>query len=179
MAKDNILRTYGDTSIVEDVLDMIELLSPTEDTLFRTLGRTTAQANLHQWQVESLPSSDGAAEEAAAFSAGASSTPSRSVNITEYIKADKSLSDRQRKSSHYGLSDQLAHQKILAMKAWRNNAEAEILRGSMVSGASGTASQMAGIINCISTNATAQTSWTVFNQSHLDGLLASLGTTVT
>ena len=172
MAADNILRTYGDASVVTDVLDMIELLSPAEDSLFRTLGRSSAQANLHQWQIELLPSSDGAAEEAAPFSAGASTTPTRSVNITEYIKADKSLTDRQRQTSHYGIGDLLAHQKTLAMKAWRNNAEAEILRGSMVSGTSGTASQMAGIINCISTNATAQTSGTAFNQSNLDGLLA-------
>lgn len=171
MATDNILRTFTDNSVVTDVLDMVELLSPAEDTLFRMLGRSVAKANLHQWQVETLPSSDGASEEAAPFSAGASTTPTRSVNITEFIKADKSLTDRERASSHYGVADMLAHQKELAMKAWRNNAEAEILRGSMVSGASGTASQMAGIINCISTNATAHSSGTVFNQSILDGLL--------
>lgn len=171
MATDNLLRSFGDTSIAEDVLDLVEMLSPAEDTLFRALGKSTATSTIHQWLVDTLANNAAAGEEAAAFSASALNNPTRSTNLTENVNYDFGVSDVQRKVDHYGFEDRFAYEQQKAMKAWRNFAEQELLRGSLVSGASGTAPQMAGIINCISTNATAHTSGTIFNQSHLDGLL--------
>lgn len=172
MAADEILRSYGDQSVKEDVLNMIENLSPTEDSLFKTLGKSKAYDVVHSWLVDSLDNNAAAANEYAAFSALESSTPTRSTNVVEVINKDFAVTDTQRAISHYGMADQYAYQQMKAMKDWRNKAESEILRGSLVSGISGTTPQLAGILNCISTNVTAQTSGTVFNQSNLDGLLA-------
>lgn len=172
MATDNLLRSFGDTSIVEDVLDLVEMLSPAEDTLFRTLGKSTAINTVHQWLVDTLSNNAAAGEEAAQFSASALNNPTRSTNITENINYDFGVSDVQRAVDHYGFADRFAYEQEKAMKSWRNFAEQELLRGSLVSGVSGTAPQMAGIINCLSTNATAHASGTVFNQSILDGMLA-------
>lgn len=172
MAADNIIRTYSDTSIAEDVLDIVENLSPTEDSLFRLLGKSTAYDVVHQWLVDTLPTTATAGAQAVQFGALVATTPSRSVNLTEYIYVDQSVTDQQRAVDHYGFGDRLAYEQQKAMKAWRNKAEADILRSSLVSGASGYAPQMIGIINCISTNKTAQTSGTVWSQSILDGLLA-------
>jgi hypothetical protein len=172
MAQDNLLRTYGDTSIAEDVLDLVEQLSPAEDTLFRTLGKSTAYNVVHQWLVDTLATTATAGEEASQFSATALNNPTRSTNVIEKIDLDFGVSDTQRAVDHYGFADRFAYEQEKALKSWRNKAESEILRSSLVSGASGYAPQMIGIINCISTNATAHTSGTVFNQSHLDGLLA-------
>lgn len=172
MATDNLLRTYGDTSIAEDVLDMVEMLSPAEDTLFRTLGKSVARAMTHEWLVDTLATTAAAGEEAAAFSATALNNPSRSVNVVETINLDFGVSDAQRAVDHYGFADRFAYEQQKALKGWRNAAEADLLRGSLVSGASGTAAKMAGIINCISTNVTAYASGTVLNQSILDHWLA-------
>jgi hypothetical protein len=149
----------------------VELLSPSEDTLFRMLGTSVATSTIHQWLVDSLSTTAAAAVEDSQFSAAAVTTPTRSTNIVEKIDQMFSVSDTQRAVSHYGFADEYAYQQEKSLKTWRNKAEADLLRSSLVSGASGTAPQMIGIINCISTNATAQTSGTVFNQSILDGLL--------
>lgn len=172
MATDNLLRSFGDTSIAEDVLDLVEMLSPAEDTLFRTLGKSQAQALTHQWLVDTLSLNAAAGEEAAQFSASALNNPSRSTNLVENINYDFGVSDVQRAVDHYGFADRFAYEQGKAMKAWRNFAELELMKGSLVSGVSGTASQMAGIVNCISTNATAMASGTVLNQSVLDAMLA-------
>ena len=83
-----------------------------------------------------------------------------------------SVTDTQRAVSHYGFADEYAFQQEKALKEWRNRGESDLLRSSLVSGASGVAPQCIGIINCISTNVTTHTSGTTFNQSMLDGLLA-------
>lgn len=168
MATDNLLRTYGDTSIAEDVLDLVEMLSPKEDTLFRTLGKSTARSTVHQWLVDTLALTAAAGEEASQFSATALNNPSRSTNIVEKIDEDFGVSDTQRAVDHYGFADRFAYEQEKALATWRNKAEADMLRSSLVSGASGSAAQMIGIINCISTNVTAYNSGTVLNQSILD-----------
>lgn len=160
--------TYGDTSIAEDVLDMVEQLSPTEDTLFRTLGKSVATSTVHQWLVDTLATTAAAGEEASQFSASALNNPSRSTNIVEKIDLDFGVSDTERAVDHYGFADRFAYEQEKALKSWRNKAEADLLRSSLVSGASGAAPQMIGIINAISTNVTAYASGTVLNQSILD-----------
>lgn len=168
MATDNLLRTYGDRSIAEDVLDIVEMLSPTEDTLFRTLGKSVARSTVHEWLVDTLATNAAAGEEASQFSASALNNPTRSTNIVEKVDYDFGVSDTQRAVDHYGFADRFAYEQEKALKSWRNKAEADMLRSSLVSGASGTAPQMIGIINCISTNVTAYASGTVLNQSILD-----------
>lgn len=171
MATDDLLRTFGDTSIKEDVLDLVENLSPEENSLFMKLGKSTAYAMVHQWLVDTLPTTADVGEEAAQFSATALNNPTRSTNIVEIINEDFGVTDAQRAVDHYGFEDRFAYEQTKALKSWRNKAENDILRSSLVSGASGTAARCIGIINCISTNKTSHTSGTVFNQSILDGML--------
>lgn len=171
MAQDNILRTYGDASIAEDVLDFVENLSPTEDTLFKTLGKSKARDVVHMWLVDTLPATAAATAQGAQFSASAATNPARSTNLTEFIILDQSVTDQQRAVDHYGMGDRLPYETMKVLKSWRNKAEADLLRSSLVSGASGVTAQMAGIINCISTNKTSYTSGTIWSQSLLDGQL--------
>lgn len=152
---------------------MVEQLSPAEDTLFRTLGKTKATNTVHQWLVDTLAATATASEEAHQFSGTALNNPARSTNICELITLDFGVSDTQRAVDHYGFADRFAYEQEKALKSWRNKAESDILRSSLVSGASGYNPQMIGIINCISTNTTAFASGTVFNQSLLDMLLAA------
>lgn len=123
---------------------------------------------LHEWLVDTLATTAAPGEEAAQFSASALNNPSRSVNVVEKIDLDFGVSDTQRAVDHYGFADRFAYEQEKALKAWRNRAESDILRSSLVSGVSGTAPQMIGIINCISTNVTAYSSGTILNQSILD-----------
>ena len=172
MAVDNILRTYGDTSIVTDVIDLIENVSPTEDDLLVSLEKTEAISTIHSWQNDTLDTAGSAAVgEGADPTYPSLTTPTRLTNLTEIVAKPFKVSDTQRAVSHYGFQDAFAYNAEKAMKNWRNAAEFDLLRSTLTSGASGTTPKMAGVIAWISTNLTAHASGTIFSESILRGLL--------
>lgn len=174
MAIDDILRSYGDVSVVEDVLGDIEILTATEDMIHNTLGKTTAIATVHETLTDTLDSvASLATAEAADYTATALTTPVRLTNLVQHVAKQFKVSRIQQKISHYHGEDELARQVQKSMKDWMNSTEFDLVRGSLVSGASGTAPRMNGVINAISksTNTTAHASGTVFSASILRGLM--------
>lgn len=168
----NEIRTYGDQSIVTSVQEMVELLTPTENFLYKNLRRSTARAMVHQWQDDTLDSAgSGAAAEYVAFSPDAGTTPTLRSNVVMHELKSFSVTTAQRKVSHYNNEDAFSYQATKAMKSWTNKAEFDLLRSSLVSGVSATAPRMNGVIQSISTNSTAHASGTVFSESILLGLL--------
>lgn len=177
MASDAILRTYGDTSIREDVvLNAIEILTARETQVFNMLGKTEAIQTIHSYLTDTLrtPSLNGlAVEEAADYTASANSSPSRLTNIVEIIALPFKVSRTQQQTSHYTGQNELARQTQKGLMDWANAAEFDLVRSILASGTSGTTPKLNGIISAISksTNYTSQTSGTVWSASILDGLV--------
>lgn len=174
MAADSILRSYGDVSVKEDVLGLIEILTATEDSIHNSLGKTTAIQTVHNTLVDTLDSvASLASGEAGAYTNKALSTPTRLTNLVQICAYPFEVSRTQQEIEHYQAENELARQTTKAMKNWMNSVEFDLVRGSLVSGASGTAPRMGGIIMSISksTNTTVQTSGTVFSASILRGLM--------
>lgn len=174
MAEDLILRSYGDVSIKEDVLGMVEILTATEDLIHNTLGKTSAIQTVHSTLTDTLDSvASLASNEAGAYTNKALTTPSRLTNLVQICAYPFEVSRTQQEIEHYHGDNELARQTTKAMKNWMNSVEYDLVRGSLVSGASGTAPRMGGIIMSISksTNTTAHTSGTVFSASILRGLM--------
>ena len=172
MAVDNFLRSYGDTSIKEDVMAEIELLSAQEDGIWGAIGSSRASNTVHSVQVDSLATAGSlAAAEGADASLAALTTPTRDTNITETIVKAFGVSGTQRAVTHYGFEDAYTYQVSKAMKEWLNAAEFDLVRSTLTSGASGTTPKMAGIIAKITTNATAMASGTIFSESIMNGML--------
>lgn len=176
MAADNILRSYGDVSAKEDVvLNAIEILTATETQIFNMLGKTKAINTVHAYLTDTLATATGTATaEGADYTMGALTTPSRLTNLTNIISVPFSVTRTQRAIQHYQGQDELARQTSKALKNWGNNAEFNLVRSTLVSGASGTVAYMSGIIEATSksTNHTSHTSGTVFSASILNGLMA-------
>jgi hypothetical protein len=107
------------------------------------------------------------------LSAAALSQPARLSNIVQEIAHTYVVSEVQSTVQHYHGQNELTRQRTKALKDWGNSAEFDILRGSLVSGISGTVAQMNGIINAISksTNTTLHGSGTDFSATILDGLM--------
>ena len=61
MATDSILRTYGDVSIREDVMPLIEILTAQETQIFNMLGKTKAISTVHSSLVDTLATQIGRA----------------------------------------------------------------------------------------------------------------------
>lgn len=175
MAADLILRSYGDSSNKEDVvLNAIELLTPRENWFLTNLGKTKAINTTHSYLVDTLrtPATQSVVE-ADDYVALANSTPTRLNNVVEHIAIPFKVSQIEQSVQKYHGENELERQTTKAMADWGNAAEFDLVRSTLVSGASGTKPKMNGIIAAISksTNTTAHTSGTVFSASILNGLM--------
>lgn len=166
------LQTYGDSAIVKDVQEQIEILTPVENLLMKNLRKSTATATVHQWQDDTLRTvSSAAAAEIQTHNPSALSTPTLRTNLIEHVYLAGSVSEAQDKVKHFSGVNEYERQVTKVMMDWSNAAEFDLLRSSLISGVSGTAPRMNGVIRTLSTNVTAQTSGTVFSESILIGLL--------
>lgn len=175
MAADNYLRSYGDVSRREDVvLNAVEILTARENYIFNRLEKTTAIDAVHSYLVDSLKAAAANANnEGDDYSYTARTTPSRLTNLVQHIHIPFAVSDTQRNIEHYHGRDELDRQTEKALMEFANDAEFNLVRSTLVSGVSGTAPKMSGLIEAISkaTNTTAHTSGTVWSASILDGLM--------
>lgn len=174
MAVDSILRTYGDLSIREDVMPMIEILTAQDTQIFNLLGKTKAISTVHNSLVDTLATPASlAVGEASDYTATALSTPTRLTNIVQIIAKNFKVSHTQQMVEKYSGENELSRQTTKALKDWGNAAEFDLIRSTLVSGVSGTVPKMSGIIQAISksTNTTVQTSGTVWSASILKGLM--------
>lgn len=171
----NYVNTYGDVAIKEDVvLNAVEILTAQETQVMSMLGRGTAIATVHSYLTDTLrtPASAAVSEEGD-FSASGQTTPSRKTNTVQITAVPLKVSRTQQQVQHYHGQNELERQTRKALMDFGNSFEFDLVRSTLVSGVSGTAPKMEGIIAHISksTNTTSHTSGTVFNATHLDGLL--------
>lgn len=167
------LRSYGDTSVVESVQAEIEILSPKENFVFNNATKSVARNTVHQWQDDTLDAAGSAvATEYRAFTPDTLTVPTLRTNLVQHIYKAVSVSEVQNMVTHHSGQKEFSRQIAKKMIAWTNAAEHDLVRSSLVSGASGTAPRMNGIIQLITSNATTHTSGTVFSESVCLGLLA-------
>lgn len=174
MAEDNILRSYGDVSKRESVIGLVEILTATEKQIMNMIGKAKAIDTTHSTLLDTLATAaSGAVAEGADYTAEALSTPSRLANVCEVIAKPFKVTRTQQVIDHYHGENELTRQTSKKMKEFGNSAEFDLVRSTLVSGASGTVAKMAGMIAHISksTNTTAQTSGTVWSASIMKGLM--------
>lgn len=175
MSVTNAQQTYGDVSRRDDVvLGMVEILTAEENQFLSMLGKTSAIDEVHAFLVDTLATPASAAvQQGADYSYTARTSPTRLTNIVEEIAIPLRVTRKQQAVEHYHGRNELERQLSKAMMEWGNAAEFDIVRSTLVSGASGTVAKMNGVIAAISksTNTTVQTSGTVFSATILDGLM--------
>lgn len=174
MAVDSILRSYGDVSKRESVLGLVEILTAQEKQIMNMIGKTKAIDTVHSTLLDTLDTPGSAAvAEAADYTAGALTTPSRLANVVESIAKPFKVSRVQQAVDHYHGENELSRQTTKALKSFANSAEFDLVRSTLVSGASGTVAKMEGVIAHISkaTNTTAHTSAVAWSASIMKGLM--------
>lgn len=173
---DNILNTYGDVSRKEDVvLNAIEILTAKETQIFNMLGKTSAIDTIHSFLVDTLRAAGSSAvSENEDYTLSPNSTPTRLTNIVQNTVIPFAVSRTQQRVEHYQGQNELTRQTNKALMDWANSAEFDLVRSTLVSGVSGTAPKMSGIIEATSkpSNHTSHASGTVFSASILDGLMS-------
>lgn len=174
MAATMELRSYGDATRIQDVQPLVEILTAKENWFLSNLGKSVAKDTIHGVLTDTLRTvATAAVEESADYTNLIRTTPTRTDNIVQNIAIPFRVGRTQQLIQHLHGQNEKARQLTKAMMDWANAAEYDILRSTLVSGVSGTAPQMKGILQAISksTNVTVQTTATVFSASILKGLL--------
>lgn len=175
MASANIFTSYGDASRREDVLGLIEYLTAKENSIFNMLPKSSATDTIHStlYDTHTTAASQAVAEDTD-YTSLARTAPSRDTNLIENIAVPFQVTKTQQLIDHYQGENELARQTAKAMVDWHNAAEFDVVRATLVTGASGTAPKFRGILQGISTSNTytAMNSGTVWSASILKGLQA-------
>ncbi len=168
------LLNYGDTNVVEDVSNLIEILTARENYFVSNLGKVTAIAKQHEYQTDNLASVGSlAVEEGATGTDAALTTPARLVNLIQTSAKFYRVSDQQRMTEKFSGTDELTRQTSKAIMELANSMEFDLIRATQISGASGTVPKLSGIIEASSksTNHSSHSSGTVFAASILNAML--------
>lgn len=167
------LQTFNDKSIREDLLDIISDVSPDENPLSTMLKTSTATQNTHEWLEDyiSRPTSNTGTVEGSDATFADLTQPSRRGNVIQTIRETFKVSDQQIAAQHAGMADPFEYQKKKALVTWKNRQEFALLRSSLGSGASGTASTMIGIEAVITSHYTARLSGTSLSETEFNAMV--------
>lgn len=170
------LQTYDDTVRREDLIDVITDVSPDDNPLSTMLGTTTASQTKHEWTEDYLsrPSSVSGSIEGATATYSDLSQPVRRENITQIISKTFRVSGTERAVSVAGMSDPYNYQAAKALRDWKNNLEYALIQGSVASGDSGVARQMAGLQAVVTTHYTARNSGSSLSETEFNAAVAAV-----
>ncbi len=152
------LWTSDDTSRREDLLDILKDVSPNRDNwCFDNFGTSVARDRVHQWLTFNVARKTATNNivEGSDFSDSDNSQPVRSSNLTAIMKESVRVSGTEQ-AVRVGLpGNPMDFQKQQALAKLKNQIEFTIINGTRISGVSGTAQGMTGLLLAISSNVSA------------------------
>lgn len=169
--------TYDDTSRREDLTDIITNVAPDATPLLSSWKSVTSENTLHEYLRDTLAAAGTNAQtEGAAFTVSDPTHPTRLNNNTQVFIDWVTISGTQMAVTHAGQPDPMKYQIAKQLKEHAKDIENALMAGSRASGASGVARQMVGVINAISTNATARASGASLGETDFNDIFAMIYT---
>jgi len=167
---------YGDTSLKEDVLDIIFQITPEDTPFFNMIGDSSATSPKHEWQVRSLTTRQVNAQvEGDSYTFVEPVLPTRVENLTQIFAKYPRVSNTSQATARHAIDDLMADQMEQRMVEFKTDMEHALLRGSQASGnASAVARQMDGLLNIVSTNTLTLSGGTTLTEDHLNDLLEDI-----
>ena len=153
---------YGDTSIVEDVTDIIYQITPEDTPFFSMSGEATSRAIVHEWQKRSLSTrnENSAAEGFTYTFTSAMTLPTRVVNVCQIFKKEIRVSNSEQAVGHYAISDSFADQMQLRLVEKKTDIEHTLLNGTIASGTATDESRyMEGFLKAVQDASTTYTTY--------------------
>jgi hypothetical protein len=147
----NLGWVYDDAAMREDLLSILQNVSPTETQLVSGLGTSTATNIRHETLIDTLTAAkDNAQVEGAAATYHSLTNPTRVVNYCQLFKQGFRVSDTERSVNTAAFSDRYQYEATKALKMIKNDMEYALMRGSMATGSGTGARKLAGIKNSLS-----------------------------
>jgi hypothetical protein len=170
--------SYDVTTNHEDLTDVLVAMGQMKTPMFSNLPKTKAKNALHEWPTVSYAdtSSSNAQIEGFDYSFEALTSPSRAQNCTQIFAKLGKVSRTQRASDPAGYKDEYSWQVEKALKEIGRDIEYALINGSgAVSGATGAARELKGIMAWITTNISTGTgTGRDITESELNDLLADI-----
>jgi hypothetical protein len=139
----------------EDILDEIQMVSPSDTPIFNRLADTQGYAVVHSWVEDTLATATAAAvPEGATAAASSTVSKARKSNFMQIIRKTGAVSGTAQSLDPVGGQNELMYDMEKTMKVWKIEAEQQLIWGSTASGDStaGTAREMRGLEQAIATN---------------------------
>lgn len=153
-------QTFTTIGIREDLINLITNIAPVENYFFRTTGSRRARQCYHEWQTDIIASGVANAHVEGEIVTGATITPTvRTGNYCQILQKAFVVSNTNEAVEAAGRESEIAYQKAKYLRELTNDIEyALIINSASVSGASGTARQLKGVLGWITTNVTTASS---------------------
>lgn len=137
MAVGGYVYTYPDVARRESLLDVMNMLEPTDTQLLSGLMQGPANNTLHEWTIDSLETvGDNAQPEAGAAPVDASTDPIRPQNLTQIFAKTATVSGSENADNLKRVGGKrMSRELVKKMKALKNDIEFALVRGSIASGA--------------------------------------------
>ena len=158
----NTFQTYQAIGNREDLIDVITNISPKETWFTQNTANERATAVKHEWQTDALAAAGANAQvEGDDYNASAVTPTARVQNSCQILVKVFQLSETQQAVLSAGRSNEMDYQTMKNSAELAKDIEyALIVNASEVTGASGTARQLKGVLGWIATNVTTATAST-------------------
>lgn len=145
MAVGGYVYTYPDVARRESLLDVMNMLEPTDTQLLSGLMQGPANNTLHEWTIDTLETvGDNAQGEGADAPADASNDPTRPQNITQiFAKTAKVTGSENADNLKRVAGKRMSRELVKKMKALKNDIEYALVRGTIASGVASNSSASA------------------------------------
>lgn len=171
----NAFTAYHAAGNREDLIDVITNISPTDTWVTTNIGSTRAENIKHEWQTDALATAaSNATLEGDDLSSGAITATSRLSNSCQILRKSFTVTDTQEAIKHAGRASEIDYQTMKISKELARDIEyAVVVNAAEVTGTSGVARQMKGLLGWIATNNTTASATTVdLNETLLNDNLA-------
>ena len=152
----NTVQTFSRNSIREDLSSIISNISPMDTPFTSNIGTANAKQRTHEWQTDALAAANAQNKhiEGDDTAAASRSPTTRLANTTQIFKTAVIVSGTARAVDNAGYSDELSYQVAKIGKEMKRDVEVRACGDyAAVTGDSGTASEMAGAVAFMRTNA--------------------------
>lgn len=156
MAVGGYVFTYPDVARRESLLDVMNMLDPTDTQLLSGLRQSSTSNTLHEWTIDTLESvGDNSQPEGGDAPADVSNDPTRPQNITQIFAKTAKISGSELAVDRVG-GNRMSREIMKKMKALKNDIEFALVRGTIASGVASTSTassrRLRGIKSWITTN---------------------------
>ena len=152
----NTFTTYDASGNREDLTSVVTNISPIDTYFTSNTGTAPVKARYHEWTTDALAAAAANAQMEGGEIAAAAITPKgRTGNYTQVIAKAFAISDTQAKVDQTGPTSPIAYHTAKTLKELARDIEyALVINAAAVTGITGTARVLCGVLGWISTNVT-------------------------